>query len=79
MKAVSLVRPIPFRVCIRCTLYLCSFSPRSLPYQAPGITTAQFRNLPAVAPAVECSTLASADISQAVGAPTHITAATVVR
>ena len=58
--------------------YLCSFS-LVLCVQAPGITTAQFRNLPAVAPAVECSTLASADISQAVGAPTHITAATVVR
>ncbi len=41
-------------------------------------TAAQPLNLPVVAPAVDCASLASADISPAVGAATYITAASVV-
>jgi hypothetical protein len=56
-------------------IYLCSVS-------AGAATPAQVAlakpALPAVMPIVDCSKLASVDISSSVGAPTHITAATAV-
>jgi feruloyl esterase len=44
----------------------------------PDVSPAQPLNLPVVAPIVDCSALLSVDISEAVGAPTRVTSATVV-
>jgi feruloyl esterase len=45
---------------------------------ASGSSSARPLNLPVIAPVIDCAALASIDISAAVGAPTHIAAASVV-
>ena len=59
-------------------ILLAAASPLIIAVQAPSASAQQPLKLSAVAAVVDCQALAKADISAAVGAPTHITAASVV-